>query len=97
MIEAANGKSLPAVDVYAMALKFLKDKALEQISKQDISHISNKRIQWIITVPAIWTYVAKDVMRNAAKKVKTYRYVRSSTSYIASKLYNIIISYIQKM
>ena len=72
MIEAANGKCLPAVDVYAMALKFLKDKALEQINKEGISRLSNKRIQWIITVPTIWTDVAKEVMRKAAKKVAIY-------------------------
>ena len=75
MIEAANGKSLPAVDVFAMALKFIKDKALEQINKEDISCLPNKRIQWIITIPTIWTDVAKDVMRKAAKKVnKTSSY-----------------------
>ena len=69
MIEAANGKCLPAVDIFAMALKFLKDKATEQIHKEDISCLPNKRIQWIITVPAIWTDVAKDVMRKATIKV----------------------------
>ena len=67
MIEAANGKCLPAVDVFAMALKFLKDKAVEQIHKS--SHLPNKKIQWIITVPTIWTDVAKDIMRQAARKV----------------------------
>ena len=72
MIEAANGRCLPAVDVYAMALKFLKDKALEQIHKEEISHLPSKNIQWIITVPTIWTDVAKDVMRKAANKVGMY-------------------------
>ena len=69
MIEAANGKCLPVVDVFAMALKFIKDKAVEQLHKNVIHHFSNVNIKWIITVPAIWTDAAKDVMRKAAKKV----------------------------
>ena len=67
-IEAANGKCLPAVDVYAMTLKYLKDTALEWVQK--LSEVpSDLRIMWIITVPAIWTDAAKDVMIKAAMKV----------------------------
>ena len=69
MIEATNGKSLPVVDVFAMALKFIKDKAVEQICKREIIHPSNRKIHWIVTVPTIWTDAAKDVMRKAANKV----------------------------
>ena len=69
MIEAANGKCLPAVDIFAMTLKFLKDKATEQLHRQNESSSANKAIQWIITVPSIWTDAAKDVMRKAAIKV----------------------------
>ena len=66
MIESASGKYVPAVDVFAMALR---DKAVEQINREELSHLSNKKIQWIITVPTIWTDVAKDVTRKAAAKV----------------------------
>ena len=63
-----NGKYLPAVDVYAMTLKYLKDTALEWVRK--LSKLpSVLRIMWIITVPAIWTDAAKDVMVKAAMKV----------------------------
>ena len=50
-----------------MALKFLKDTALEWVQK--FTEISSKRIQWIVTVPAIWSDATKDVMRRAAMKV----------------------------
>ena len=64
-IEAANGKCLPAVDVYAMTLKYLKDTALEWIKKIT----GHPKIQWIVTVPAIWSDAAIDTMRKAAMKV----------------------------
>jgi len=50
-----------------MALKFLKDTALEWVQK--LAEIPSKRIQWIVTVPTIWSDAAKDVMRRAAMKV----------------------------
>ena len=50
-----------------MALKFLKDTALEWMDK--LSEHPHQRIQWIVTVPAIWSDAAKDVMRKAAMKV----------------------------
>lgn len=84
MIESANGNCLPAVDVFAMALKFLRDKAVEQINREESSHLPNKKIQWIITVPTIWTDVAKDVMRKAATKViiRTCSYILHASLYI---------------
>ena len=68
-IEAANGKCLPAVDVYAMALKFLKETALEWIHK--LPKHPYQKIQWIVTVPAIWSDAAKETMRKAAMKVNS--------------------------
>jgi len=56
-----------------MALKFLKDTALEWMQK--LAEIPSKRIQWIVTVPAIWSDAAKDVMRKAAMKVNLDVYV----------------------
>ena len=67
-IQAANGKSLPAVNVYAMTLKYLKDTATEWLDKQVKNPM--RKIQWIVTVPAIWSDAAKEIMRKAAVKVK---------------------------
>ena len=50
-----------------MTLKFLKDTALEWVEK--ITEHSCRKIQWIVTVPAIWSDAAKDTMRKAAMKV----------------------------
>ena len=51
-----------------MTLKYLKDTALEWVQRLSAPS-SVLRIKWIITVPAIWTDVAKDVMIKAAMKV----------------------------
>ena len=50
-----------------MTLKYLKDVALEWIDKLYGNSVGN--IHWIVTVPAIWTDAAKEVMRRAAAKV----------------------------
>ena len=50
-----------------MTLKFLKNTALEWISK--LPEPNRKRIQWIITVPANWNNAAEEMMREAAMKV----------------------------
>lgn len=90
MIESANGNCLPAVDVFAMALKFLRDKAVEQINREELSHLPNKKIQWIITVPTIWTDVAKDVMRKAATKViiHTCSYISTTCKPVCTYIHN---------
>ena len=53
-----------------MTLKFLKDTALEWLWKQT-EHPCPK-IQWIVTVPAIWSEAAINTMRKAAVKVNYY-------------------------
>ena len=50
-----------------MTLKFLKDTALEWVQK--LTEHPYQKIQWIVTVPAIWSDAAKDTMRKAAMKV----------------------------
>ena len=69
-IKAANGKELPAITVITITLQYLKDLILKQINEQ-VAY-PNRRIQWILTVPAIWTEAAKQIMREAATKVHSY-------------------------
>ena len=45
-----------------MTLEFLKDTALQWCK-------SYEKIQWIVTVPAIWSDAAKEMMRKASDKV----------------------------
>lgn len=66
LITAANGESLPALSVFAHALRFFKELVLRQLSDQTAMTIHNEDIRWVITVPAIWRASAKQLMREAA-------------------------------
>ncbi|XP_063324930.1 heat shock 70 kDa protein 12A-like [Pelmatolapia mariae] len=60
-IEAANGRSMKALKVFAEALRYLKEDALKFISENSASDFT-----WVVTVPAIWDPSAKQFMREAA-------------------------------
>ena len=68
-LEAANGYRLPALFVFAHALRYFKDECQEEISEQSATFITTKDIQWVITVPAIWRPSARQFMRRAAIEV----------------------------
>ncbi|CAL1261544.1 unnamed protein product [Larinioides sclopetarius] len=67
-IAAANGKRMPAVTVFAHALRYFKDHALQELSDQSATKILNEDVRWVVTVPAIWKQPAKQFMRAAAYK-----------------------------
>ena len=70
-IKAANGKSLKALTIFSHSIKFLKDEALKVICERTgDTYFSVSDIQWVLTVPAIWTPVAKQFMREAAYEVR---------------------------
>ena len=69
-ILAANGKHLRAKSVFAHSIKFLKDEAVKVIQQETGDDgYSVHDIQWVLTVPAIWTPRAKQFMREAAYEV----------------------------
>ena len=60
------------VEVIAFILKYLKDqlyRALE-LSSRDMSQV---QFDWVVTVPAILDVRGKQIMREAAYKVNTFR------------------------
>ena len=70
-IKAANGRNVKAKIVFARSIKFLKDEALKVISQTTgDEHYSADDIQWVLTVPAIWSPKAKQFMREAAYEVR---------------------------
>lgn len=73
-IEAANGKGLQAITVFAHSINFLKDKAVHIIrQKTEDDSFKVEDVQWVLTVPAIWNPKAKQFMRKAAYEVRKYR------------------------
>jgi len=67
-MEDEAGKSMKAKDVFAGGISYLKKHAEETLEKQGY-HLEEWDIQWVLTVPAIWTDAAKQFMREAAQKV----------------------------
>ncbi|XP_060559879.1 uncharacterized protein LOC132719935 [Ruditapes philippinarum] len=72
MLEDEMGRSLLAIDVFSMSIRFLKDDVLENCNKRiSGAEIVAQNVQWVLTVPAIWNDGAKQFMRESALKVRT--------------------------
>ncbi|XP_019623425.1 PREDICTED: heat shock 70 kDa protein 12A-like [Branchiostoma belcheri] len=66
-LTAKNGRTLPALDVFTHALRYLKQHMMDAIAEVSQSmQIREEDIRWVITVPAIWNDAAKQFMREAA-------------------------------
>lgn len=70
-LEAVNGKKMPALEVFAHALRFFKEHALQELREQCPSPPEKDTVRWVLTVPAIWKQPAKQFMREAAYLVST--------------------------
>ena len=56
--------------MFAHSIKFLKDEAMKVICQRTGDEYYNvSDIQWVLTVPAIWTPAAKQFMREAGYEV----------------------------
>ena len=73
MLKAANGKQMLGIDVFSAAVKFLKEHFLENINNRNAGNgITVDVVRWVLTVPAIWDYSAKQFMRESAEKVNFF-------------------------
>ncbi|KAL4230004.1 Heat shock 70 kDa protein 12A [Mactra antiquata] len=64
-IEEALGKSMKAIDIFSISIKYLKDHLLSMLETRGMT-VYEKDILWVLTVPAIWEEPAKQFMREAA-------------------------------
>lgn len=69
MLEASNGRKVPAMEIFSHALRYFRDHALRELSDQAGVAVLEEDVRWVITVPAIWSHPAKQFMRNAAYQV----------------------------
>lgn len=69
MLKENGKKEMLAIDVFGESIRYLKEHALEQLARTGTAGISDRDIQWVLTVPAIWDDSAKQFMRLAAEKV----------------------------
>ncbi|XP_052819485.1 heat shock 70 kDa protein 12B-like [Mya arenaria] len=66
-IKDAQGRNMPAVEVFAAAIRHLKNHFMEQAKLR--VKIQENEVRWVITVPAIWSDDAKEFMVVAAEMV----------------------------
>lgn len=67
-LKEAGGKTLPAIAVFTLSIKALKDHLLDMLDTRGTTLRAEEAL-WVLTVPAIWTDSAKFFMRKAALKV----------------------------
>ncbi|KAH3713377.1 heat shock 70 kDa protein 12A-like [Dreissena polymorpha] len=67
MLEDETGKMLPALTVFSLSIRYMKED-MERMSEKQLCGIHPGDIHWVITVPAIWDDSAKNFMRLAAQK-----------------------------
>ncbi|XP_053390816.1 heat shock 70 kDa protein 12A-like [Mercenaria mercenaria] len=67
-LEDALGRSLLALDVFSLSIKYLIEDMMKVVNDRLAGTIGSEEILWVITVPAIWTDGAKQFMREAAVK-----------------------------
>jgi len=69
-VEDINHFKMPAMKIFAMSIKFLKEHFFEAVNKQTTGVLETD-IRYVITIPAIWDDKAKHFMREAAIEVGT--------------------------
>lgn len=68
MIKSVNGKEVSAETVFYHCIRHLACDAMKRIKHHTASLIHEmKQVKWIVTVPAIWSNKAKQLMRRAAE------------------------------
>jgi hypothetical protein len=58
------GETLPLITAIAKTLEYLKEEALREINKSQITPLKLEDVQWVVTVPAIWSDDAKARLSN---------------------------------
>ncbi|CAG2195876.1 unnamed protein product [Mytilus edulis] len=62
VLEDVRGQPLPAIDVFSLSSKALKDHLKSTVEIKNIE-LDDRKTKWVLTVPAIWTDTAKQFMR----------------------------------
>ncbi|XP_052806244.1 heat shock 70 kDa protein 12A-like [Mya arenaria] len=65
-IAAENGREVPALTVFALTIRHLAEDALVTHKSRGGTAVQSD-VRWVVTVPAIWSDAAKQMMREAAE------------------------------
>nr|XP_034329294.1 heat shock 70 kDa protein 12A-like isoform X1 [Crassostrea gigas] len=67
LIRDDKGKVVPALDLFAHVIRYLKNHLLEDLCIKGIT-VNNKDIHWVLPVSVVWTDSERQFMREAANK-----------------------------
>lgn len=65
------------MNVFACAIKYLKDHLLDDLKKNGFGSLASNEINWVLTVPAVLDDNAKMFMREAAQKVSITKIIKT--------------------
>ncbi|CAC5408686.1 unnamed protein product [Mytilus coruscus] len=66
-IEEECGKKMKALDVFCIAIKYLKEQVIRKIQRRCMG-ATDDDVRFVLTVPSIWSVQAKIFMKAAAEK-----------------------------
>ncbi|XP_052091560.1 uncharacterized protein LOC127728285 isoform X2 [Mytilus californianus] len=67
MLEDINGRKMKALDVFACCIEYIKNKVFKR-AEEAVRGLTEERVHWMITVPAIWNESARQFIIAAATK-----------------------------
>ena len=76
VLKDKTGKQCSAVEVFTLSVKFFVDHLIRILERRH-TRLRDEDILWVLTVPSVWTDIAKQLMRESAEKVRfsnTYLY-----------------------
>lgn len=79
-----GGKSFSLWKVFKESIRFLKDHALDAITRQ--TTVLPSDVFWVLTIPAIWSEPAKQFMRTAAEEVQLCKWTNSYSFVVVLRL-----------
>ena len=65
-LRSACGQMVPARRVFTAALRHLKERAMERLQTASLNRLQSADVLFVLTVPALWSQGAKELMRDAA-------------------------------
>ena len=79
MLTDIEGKTMPALDIFAMAIRHIRACLIDDVKSRE-PDVKPETINWVVTVPAIWSDAAKQFMREAGVMVSERDHCRNNFS-----------------
>jgi len=71
-IQTTEGKDVSSLLAIQRTLEHLVDEAVRRLSDASLTKVTKSDILWVLTVPAIWSQGAKQLMRDAARSAQMF-------------------------